>query len=1507
MHIKLSLFSIPIAIFTLLLLSHIALASIYLNVSVSPAVPQAGQNINIHGTIVNTTASEGLSSVLGVNVSARITSAGWNASTTSASSSLNGTFNFNISAPTTIGNYSILISTNSSSLVNRHLPVFVSDMTSGIIAYTNAFPPFSNGTRFTVNITLFNGTSPLSSYYPNVSVFYSLGGPVNWTIQNLSATTNASGIIQFNITIPASVAPGKYVISVERGKLISVFEVRAGYVVTVQTLTTADELTPNFGESTSIRILAKVRDTSSNPVSGATVTASVTLPSGTVSTLSLSAHPSSSGYYNNTFTSTSARGTYNIKVKATIGGVGIEGATTFNIRAFSVQFERAKRFFFEWGGQGAFKPSQTAALNVIVTNLTDTSTVPSSSLNNCGVDSFRLVGVFFPNGTEVPAGTTYNISSANFTTEPFPGGTNVCKIQFTTQSESGTYAIRVNVTFGNSSLNADGFYSVQQVFLRATPVSSFGGDESFMSTVEPGSNVTLALKAVDVASGASISPANITGIAVKKLFPLESAGGSEVTNVTYNAHPSTDANVDPTIDVLIPASVMGPMIVEVQANASGNITTGSAFFVSNYLSGFASPEVSGFGGSGMPLSQCSGTVQFSGFVNEAKSGTAAQGASIVGIIEAREEETGKNIASMLSIPTSTASTSSGAITANVTFSPTGGYSFSGFYFIVFNASYKGNYAGIPGMFMCRTLDLGFPQIQTIGSSSTFSWQIAPTAAMKVSLSNVKHLNGSLIGNVSNFSIDKIFNFNPSTGGMQVLIPRNFTASSISFDTTFTNGVLSANNASLTLNYSDFLLGGANITKWPTGFFDLRPKVVSDIGTDTGFGGFMVVPFDAFPESFTYGSVAVGSTQSYTIAARTNVSLGCQSTTKCDRSGISVGGQLLYSGSNQTGFKVKIGRPWEGELTTLTGVNATLLGGGPAGALDNWNASGDMGFERWNITFGIPTSVSKGGAQLLITVNNSNNEEMDIPLFMSVTKYSVVIPYEDGVGGGSGSEFDFYFLPQGGANPYFDMTNNITNTYGISSQSGNICVKRALNSTRFGVTGNPVVNHNSNIHVAVVDRYTAGVYDTVLLNDTVNNKIIILNQSQNITHRSFGNATGQSGLYLWNIEQCGYFSIINTTINALLEGNNFVNNRGFSPKQINLNMTIPYVMFLGSGTSAARQVGASVSINGIAKQDSRGFGFVEKLTRNTNFTSWPQYVNTDANGVAFIHLNVANAGRFMAFWKVNVTSAAADTDTGDMSSGVMVQIQNFRTYGNSINLLPNPVVSLLHRANTDGYLNSFTPIGSAIFNESAIFNANVTGLITAGTIYNISYGPGTNQTKIVLSTTPDFSTTGGTEINSTSRITIGSSSIAVSELIGNTTATGNITLHFANPSSASNPITVSTATANVSVIVCAENFAKPTNTPVRSATLNLSVTDWSTFPSTTKYLDMYSPFDASIKYSATQPAKTGPAGCIALLVGPGGLGSWPSASGFKPPVFIEGTVTNTAGQQESMYVADVFRA
>src|SRR3989344_5251718 len=285
-----------------------------------------------------------------------------------------GSFDVNITAPLVTGEYNVTVhNVNDSS--NKTIRIFVTNISSNFstITFTRNKPPFSAGASFTMNVSLKNRTDGfLHNYTPRMEV-YSANGvrQTAWTIVNMSNTTDHRGWIEYNITVPSAV-DGDFVISADKGNLLSFIIVKSNYVMSVAAQTSSNETKFDFTPASAFSAVARIRDSDGNAIGNAiNTTAKITKPDGTVETVTLANDTSVFGQYKGSYTLGSTTGQYSIKASGIIGTTTVESSTTVNVQQVKAIFDTQKEFFREWGDSSAFVPGGTVGLVVLATNLSN--------------------------------------------------------------------------------------------------------------------------------------------------------------------------------------------------------------------------------------------------------------------------------------------------------------------------------------------------------------------------------------------------------------------------------------------------------------------------------------------------------------------------------------------------------------------------------------------------------------------------------------------------------------------------------------------------------------------------------------------------------------------------------------------------------------------------------------------------------------------------------------------------------------------------------------------------------------------------------------------------------------------------------------------------------------------------------------------------------------------------------------------------------------------------------
>jgi len=1455
----------------------------------------------------------------GVNFS--VNGTGMTGDTNSSGTVANGYFQLNVTTPMETGEHNITFVTNES--VQKNISYFVTNISYGKITFISKKPPFNPGNTFLINVTLLDkDNSSIASYNPLIEVFAANGPPgTGWSITNkTNADTHATGNITYNLTVPAG-ADGNYVIAIDRGIIHTMFVVSSGNKIAVITQTDSNETRSNYAPGGNFTIIAKMRNSDGDPIGYAdNVTAFITYPNGTVTNITLNNDTTREGYYtsNNFVTDSNLNGSYTITVEANVGSTEVEGGTVVKTNYLKSSLQRQQGFFIEWGDASAFPVSSMASLNVIVTNLSNgyefAGTIDSAAVKDkvhCNLTNDTLK-IYFPNGTLVNSDQILDV-------DVDAGGTyfskSVCRIKFTTFNTTGYYKLTYNTTVetGGKNVTAEGvgYAQVERFALKPSAVSSFGGAE-FMTMLYPGSNATFEIGAYDMSANQEVPGINITSIVVNKIIPLEFFSGStdiyegdandpNYFVVTDRSDENGTTYRNPKITIQIPVNRTGPfqveITVEINAAAGRFNVTGKGFYMAKYIMGFVSSmggmsgmgggPAGGFGGG----SACEGTQQFSGSVMDIESNSAPKDkVQFVNILEARDEITGRDISSCLTMQKNSSDTN-GLVGIPITFdtSSSGCTSMSGFYFMLINVSYQGKPDAIPSGFMCQQLSFWVNSYDAVTGNSM--WRVSPDAKLNFSVSNIRNLqNSSLVIENGTFELVRAMNFHPSTG------PKALTITS---DTVAVN--LSGGSANITLSP-----GNLSLSEWPNGFVDLTWRVTANNSddsagkTDTSWGGFQSSPFDAWIESVTYAgdanpssgwdkAVSAGQNITVVIDVGTNVSRA-----NCRGGDLSCGDKIEGTGtakweniSTTTGFTVKIGLPWEGKLKTLSVTNANLT-------LDQWNTSADWGTETWNLSLTLPSTLKKGQTMITVTVNNSEGRTTDSDIWLRVETYTIQIGSEEAMN----MENGYYYLQwnsTGGVDGTgdaaasivakgFNLT-NINSTNDTMSKSGMVCVRRGLNVTRYtdGSTSYTIRtdNEGQNISILVLDNATAGVYDTVIIKNGTDPSALY--NATYILHA--GDALPSAPeIYLWKIEDCGYVRWINSSYTPQ---NNYGSWAGQYSK--GTQFTVPYIIRKAGSVLS----GVTVSVNSIIKQNDNfgtgggtgGFGFDKKLETG-DFSSGE--VNTDSNGVAFVPVNISISGSMMMFWRINESGGAEDYASfktmmgsgGSMSGGMaggdmgtQVQIRSFQTWSNKLNQIGSGTATVvLNMSNLTATENPTTIYGLTFAQTKTMYNVTVNESES-----NIHYTEGDGLYRLIYNITDSnyiSSNYTSTSVNSTTLTTPGSAGSHAFSVSGRTLGIadkrqdGDNLLVAVYDQSDAGWSSIYNATQNLSVRLCAQTFTRPYSA-VESATVYIYAESWNYMNPTASRKAMYwfDPINQSRYSFETKNVTVGPGGCTALDIVP----------------------------------------
>lgn len=1449
--------------------------------------------------------------------------------TTTAGSSTNysaangtGYFNLTVAAPLTHGEHNITINTSETS---RTVPVFVTNVTGGSVDFAgNNKPPFSAGESFLVNITIMapNGTN-LSSYRPDVRIFKADGGRVSWAATNYSGITAAAANQSYwiwNITIPSTASGGTYIISVEGGKVQGVVVISSTYNMALSAQTSNNETKLAYAPGTAVTFVTQIRSTSGSQTNATNITSRIKLPNGTSEAVTLSSV--GEGKYQGSYTLASGTaGTYTFTATATVGSEIISGSLSLAVAQARAYLETQQDFYYQWGEKKAIAAGNPVGLNVIAINLSDNSIFSGrdgggAGTVNCTSPGTQVMKITSQNGSAYSPSITYDAGGFKFMNP-------VCRIQFTAPNDTGTYRIDFNTTINSDITVAGvGYMDVQSFLLSVTPLRAIGaggtaGFGDFASMYAPGTNITFSLAVFSLKNGRQVGGGNITSIRINKIRSMDFLSGSQefseglqnavssfnITNFTLGSRP--------TITIMIPQNRTGPFNVEIEVavrNLSTSTTNetvrGTGFYIAKVLMGWL--------GQSEGFAACGKQTNFTGSIYDMSSGQAVDGVTVEGISVARQEPAGKNIISCITV-TRTTTNSTGYITVPVTINNTkaGCTELSEGNFIMFNVTYKGVSDEIPSWFMCRNYWFWV---------QANPWRVAPRGTVNLTIGgSVTRVSTNTAINSGQLKVQSVMSWSPGTGGRK--LPMAVTV----------NGTYGgANTTALQLSPQN-----ASESQWPEGFISLVMQFCDNSSVcDTSWSGFSVSAFDAYMDNAPWGvKFGKGDNISLIIRAATNVSRDS--------------GNYSGAGSNTTtsGFNVTAGAPWGGRKMPASLAGAAFL------VEDRWNNTNDTGYpswgyEKWNVTITIPNEVEIGQNVLTIKVRNYANETTTVDFWFTVENYEVFVMLPERV------DLQTAFTNSDNATlgTYGFNMSYLRNSLSVWSKGGTVCHVRGLNATRYYTTW-PQNYGNSSISMLVIDNGTAGVYDTVVFNNTAD-------AGYTITQK-FGS---YGGLYIYEIAGCNEFWIINSTGDYTSWAGEF---------EVSKNFTVAFRARRSTGARPAIS-GATISIDSVVSQYSGygtgpGYGFQSKAEESDFVQSAGV---TDSSGMAFVGLNMSQTGWFMALWKLRDSAgeeirASFGGGYTPGAAGISFSVKGFNAWGNRVSRLggtlkDDPDTS---HANALFTLAAFNATAGNVWNytvaaNTTVYNGTFTEEHNGQYIRDNCLSNGTDATSKIYavyvpasrmfvidndddmnaavngsdsgggerwgrgcdSTADQWQTinwSGEVQINTTAaagpgsrieRFTEPDSRSTVWMLVSAINTSGNTTraaLFEYEGNDQNLWYSINHSMMNVTVSVCAVTVSRPV-APYEGASVYLELETWSmgSFTPTATALSWFDPI-AGTKYTfGARNATTGPQGCVALdVVHPTG---WPSNFWGSIKGKVTANVSGTMRTENNVYAGSISR-
>jgi hypothetical protein len=1244
--------------------------SYYLDFTANTSV-MPNQNITIAGTL-GTSGSETISDI---SVTASLPNGNSSSATTSATG--NFTLSVNTTGLTGYQSFSIIAGT-----ITKTATMKITNVTSATMTITNP-PPFSPGVFLVVNLTAKNSNGNVVQNQNITGKIFATDGPQpDWGTN--TTVTDTKGVAFLNFSIPSTAGLNRYIIDLENGAGTAFFML-TNYMTSVLTKDSTGNTKISFAPNNVVTIEATVKSNGA-PVTNKNMEFTVLDPNNIATTYATTTSSSGVAIYN--YSATSVSGQY--KVKINVSGEEIYSTFFVKIYSASLESESGSNFFFEFGGKSFFTPGQNVTLNIIPSSVTTGSLLLRNVNYTCNSSYFKITDTWNINGTSA--------NSSLQTVEFIPATYNaqsICAVRFSLSAvHIGTFGMRINVTVGTSlataltsgtTENAQGYFSIQRYGLRIEPASAFGGKEMH-TLLLPGDNASFKIFAFNISSGLDLSGGNISSVTITKIRSLRTSRETNLINQTFVAATETD---DPYINAVIP-SYTGPQQVYVTAVVSGEMLSATTMYMGKYIMGFAQASGtrfeeggggdSGRGGSGQFIS-CTGTVQFNAMAFDAKTFMPASSVTFLNLIEARDEMTGTDISNCISITRATTD-SSGRATVNITFSNSCTY--SGFYFMNFNVSYRDKTDEIPGSFECKNMNF---QPQTLINNQE-GFNAKGDAAVTLKVSNVSYTdNATKIVTNGSVSLFRLINFNPSAGPTLLTANTNFNGD-IFWDGSYYTG-------NITIYPQNF-----SLTTWPTGFFDASVQVLdsSTGSSDSATTGFASVAFETLsnwwggcygpPEQCGNQQNALVN-QKYTAGQAISMQIYANLPAGSESDYTNVAFQAQYH--NVSNIQISLISPETGDNYNVTNITWVLVNG----SVSPFSSFGDNQYtwENYTLSFSLPANIRNGFYMGSIKITTNTSEKAEEPIKLEVKGLSVGYPLVgswNGMwwwGGNLTTNYEGSVLgvsypgcgPPGSmcTGGEFAVRNDtwgladwtwIKNFIGFSNQSyydittTNVCTSNDLNISYNTGSGNGVTESHPEYNVLVFKNST---HKFIFLgNKTANRKSIYNIIPLNETNRRLpNNRTGAlTTEYLWEISMCGYALFVNaTTLNSTFVREEFP---WAETHTVNENFYLPFAVYTGSGTPQANY---NTTITDIAQLKREGFGIegvIPRSQNNTNLWNSTSAV-TDANGIAFVRLFMVNNTKFMAFWSINSTPKIG----ASFKSAFKFGVKAFDSYGNYVKLLP----------------------------------------------------------------------------------------------------------------------------------------------------------------------------------------------------------------------------------------------
>ena len=224
--------------------------------------------------------------------------------------------------------------------------------------------------------------------------------------------------------------------------------------------------------------------------------------------------------------------------------------------------------------------------------------------------------------------------------------------------------------------------------------------------------------------------------------------------------------------------------------------------------------------------------------------------------------------------------------------------------------------------------------------------------------------------------------------------------------------------------------------------------------------------------------------------------------------------------------------------------------------------------------------------------------------------------------------------------------NVTNA--LASKSGSICLKTGLNTSVFnemGYSSGTNVYRNGS-YVLAIDNATTGKYDTLVFRNLSGTNAV-----DRIINENDLNKTIIANVFLWEVKDCGYSKIANSTASVSATMNNWGGEHVMGEV-----FDVPMRIRKGTTNIQGMMLDAKRFVKQASTGNDMGGGMGFEGTLSTSQFSKMTGI-TDNNGFAFLRLNFSTNGFFRMAWNI---SNGTSSDEASFDQGVWFVVRAFDT-------------------------------------------------------------------------------------------------------------------------------------------------------------------------------------------------------------------------------------------------------